>query len=526
MDVNFASSVVDRLIVNICCALCMAPMVISAATIINGTASGTWTPSGNPYVIGTYTEVSKNNSLTIKPGVEVVIGPNVEFRISGLITAVGTYEAPVIFRGASSPNYWERIYITKSGSRFDFCVFSEAKIALHYYVGPSSTMEANVLNSTFMNCLNQGIYVQARAGSHYTEFSNMNISVINCVFDNAMCDFCTSGGNFGGVINPIMKGNVFSGCTNSAVRLRRSDSNGSGGLPQIINNVFVDCNKAIDNQLNAYDVVAQNNIFAHCSNAVTRVNANSLNVQYNCFYNNTVNFVGYDSTFGLVIWSNENGDPCDLFYNIFLDPQFEADSFVLSSFSPCIDAGDPSVLDYYDPVQGSSISDMGAYGGAQSGAGIPPSPPVIIKQPDSQTVFLGQDVTFEVDAVGYDLHYQWFFAGSALTGETGSTLELKSVDFADAGNYYCSISNVYDVVDSSHALLKVTEIGLTIEMHPGLHMTNLVAGTEYSIQRVYSLSDTNWVEISSFEATENNAVWYDPESTKVGRKFYKVERKP
>ena len=40
----------------------------------------------------------------------------------------------------------------------------------------------------------------------------------------------------------------------------------------------------------------------------------------------------------------------------------------------------------------------------------------------------------------------------------------------------------------------------------GLHMTNLVVGTEYSIQGVYSLSDTNWVEILSFEATKNNEV--------------------
>lgn len=169
---------------------------------------------------------------------------------------------------------------------------------------------------------------------------------------------------------------------------------------------------------------------------------------------------------------------------------------------------------------------MGAFGGEQPGAGIPPSPPVIIKQPGSQTVFLGQDVIFEVKALGYDLHYQWFFAGSALAGEIGPTLELNPVGFADAGNYCCSISNVYGVVDSAIALLRVTEIGLGIEMHPGLHMTNLVVGTKCSIQSVRSLSDTNGVEISSFEATQNNAVWYDSESTKTGRKFYKVESKP
>ncbi len=265
-----------------------------------------------------------------------------------------------------------------------------------------------------------------------------------------------------------------------------------------------------------------NNIFVSCSNAVTRTGSSSLDVIYNCFYGNTLDFVGYPSTYGQVIWSNDNGDPCDLFYNIFMDPQFEPGSFELGTSSPCIDAGDPSIVDNYDPILGSTVSDMGAYGGEEPGAGIPPSPPVIVTQPQSQTVFLGQDVTFEVDAVGYDLYYQWYFGNSNLVGETSDTLALTAVDFADAGNYYCSVSNVYDVVDSALANLRVTEIGLDIAMHAGLHMTNLNVGTTYSIQSVYSLSDTNWSEITTFEAAADNDLWFDPEPANQASKFYQV----
>ena len=305
-------------------------------------------------------------------------------------------------------------------------------------------------------------------------------------------------------------------------------SNGSiygSGSPVIINNVFDTCDGGVFS-LNNYDADIINNIFANCSTAVSRSGSSSLDVHYNCLYNNLIDFDGYPSTYGQVIWSNANGDPSDLFYNIFMDPQFEAGSFELSSSSPCIDAGDPSIVDYYDPILGSTASDMGAYGGEEPGAGVPPSPPVIVSEPQNQTVFLGQDVTFEVEAVGYDLYYQWYFGSTELTGETTDTLTLTNVDFADAGNYYCAVSNVYDVVNSSLANLRVTEIGLDIAMHAGLHMTNLVVGTNYSIQAVYSLSDTNWLEIDSFEAMDDNDVWYDPEPASMNSKFYQVKSQP
>lgn len=54
---------------------------------------------------------------------------------------------------------------------------------------------------------------------------------------------------------------------------------------------------------------------------------------------------GIPGSFGIIEGTNANGDSCDTFTNIFLDPEFSpgVDSdYELSSTSPCIDAGNPA----------------------------------------------------------------------------------------------------------------------------------------------------------------------------------------
>ncbi|MBU0509041.1 right-handed parallel beta-helix repeat-containing protein, partial [bacterium] len=71
---------------------------------------------------------------------------------------------------------------------------------------------------------------------------------------------------------------------------------------------------------------------------------------------------------GIVALTNANGDSCDAYYNIFLDPQFvdtAAGDYHLTAGSPCIDAGDPAL----DPDPDGTVADMGAFYYHQLAAG-------------------------------------------------------------------------------------------------------------------------------------------------------------
>jgi hypothetical protein len=63
---------------------------------------------------------------------------------------------------------------------------------------------------------------------------------------------------------------------------------------------------------------------------------------------------------GELVQTNYNGDSCDVYYNILMDPLFEdfpSGNYHLVDSSPCIDAGDPAFV--LDPD--STITDMGVY---------------------------------------------------------------------------------------------------------------------------------------------------------------------
>jgi hypothetical protein len=87
-------------------------------------------------------------------------------------------------------------------------------------------------------------------------------------------------------------------------------------------------------------------------------------ITYTDFYNNEGgNFQGSTLPAGIgeLVTTNANGDSCDIYSNIYLDPCFVDTSFCdyrLHWGSPCIDAGDPDPL-YFDPD--GTIADMGNY---------------------------------------------------------------------------------------------------------------------------------------------------------------------
>jgi parallel beta-helix repeat protein len=92
-------------------------------------------------------------------------------------------------------------------------------------------------------------------------------------------------------------------------------------------------------------------------------NYNSASVTYCDFYDWGAPQPFYGNVpagLGTLVQTNYNGDSCDIYYNILLDPLFEdfpGGNYYLTDSSPCIDAGDPAFA--YDPD--STITDMGVY---------------------------------------------------------------------------------------------------------------------------------------------------------------------
>ena len=83
-----------------------------------------------------------------------------------------------------------------------------------------------------------------------------------------------------------------------------------------------------------------------------------------------------------------------------------------------------------------------------------PTVPVIINQPQSQTVVAGDPVTFSVTVSGAaTLNYQWYKNSVAITTATSSSYTIPVTNAGSAGTYYCVISNTYGMVTSNNATL-------------------------------------------------------------------------
>jgi hypothetical protein len=83
-----------------------------------------------------------------------------------------------------------------------------------------------------------------------------------------------------------------------------------------------------------------------------------------------------------------------------------------------------------------------------------PALPLIVTQPQSQSVDVNSQASFTVGATGTaPFTYQWMMNGAALTGATSAILPISSVTLAQVGSYSVTVSNAYGNVTSSQAAL-------------------------------------------------------------------------
>ena len=77
-------------------------------------------------------------------------------------------------------------------------------------------------------------------------------------------------------------------------------------------------------------------------------------------------------------------------------------------------------------------------------------------QPLSQMVSVGADVDLSVTVSGSGpITYQWHFDGAPITGATGATHSIATIDAGGAGNYHVTISNPAGTITSQAAVLTV-----------------------------------------------------------------------
>ena len=119
---------------------------------------------------------------------------------------------------------------------------------------------------------------------------------------------------------------------------------------------------------------------------------------------------------------------------------------------------------YYVQVTGDSVLNS-------SNAVVTVHDPVILAEPGDNCVSVNATNVFFVQACGDALKYQWYFAGSgsasgtALSGQTNSTLTIGPANTQNSGQYFCIMSNSFGSVTSRVASLGV-DVAPTITTQP------------------------------------------------------------
>ena len=81
--------------------------------------------------------------------------------------------------------------------------------------------------------------------------------------------------------------------------------------------------------------------------------------------------------------------------------------------------------------------------------------PTILEQPNNTTINQGRTATFEVNAGGSSLTYQWYKDGIVLAGSNENILEIENAQSSDQGTYTVSVSNAGGSTESQAVILDV-----------------------------------------------------------------------
>jgi hypothetical protein len=155
--------------------------------------------------------------------------------------------------------------------------------------------------------------------------------------------------------------------------------------------------------------------------------------------------------------------------------------------------------------------------------------PIVIAQPQNQTVLQGQSVLLSVTAAGPGpLTYQWMAnCTRPISGATANVLRLKNVAPSDSGNYCVVVSNSFGSVSSQSAVLRVlaqAKLTSVTESQNGVALRfSTVANLLYTVYSSDTAAGTNWTLLpDAFQQPGTGLPMTVHDSAAGSQRFYKI----
>ncbi|MBU0508236.1 right-handed parallel beta-helix repeat-containing protein [bacterium] len=358
-----------------------------------GTLTGMISAANSPYAVICDLLIPAGDTLVIEPGVVLNFMGPYKFEVRGTLLAIGTEEDSIVFstEQIGTPR-WRGLRFgdsTSTGSRIVYC-----RIEKGYATGTNPDASGggifcwNGASPFFANCSIWGNYASDGGGGIYCGYY-ASPTFLNCTISGD-----TAGNAGGGIACYALATPNFVDCEISGNRainegggvylLDRSPASfnrciilgnhaGQGGgiktqdSAPLLTNCTISHNTAVSQggAMYCYYLASpqlRNSIVSFSGGTVAIYwNATATAPVFSDFYGNAGgNFGGtVPPGLGQIVTTNRNGDPCDVYNNIFLNPKFVnagVGNYHLTGNSPCIDAGDPAM---FDPD--CTPSDMGAF---------------------------------------------------------------------------------------------------------------------------------------------------------------------
>ena len=353
-------------------ALFSIPSFLFSQTLVSGNLSGTWTTAGNPYLIAG--NVFVIDSLIIQPGVIVQFhagGLSIEAGTEAKLKAIGTEAMPIVLEpilGTNSGSF-KGIVLTSSGNDdiLEHCIIRYGTIGINAYDSSPLINNCEVYrNSEYGIKLDYHHDPQNPLISHCT------------IYENGMSGILFGGYDRYGAVSAtgrIDRCVIFNNEQNGVIIWSGTYWNWGNAYAQaqISNCVIVGNSTGI--RAYAYrgyaDAKILNTIIAYNTDyailnqdGAAHINAND--IIHNAFWmNSPENFSTIQGTgFGEPgNYTNNNGDACDINFNIYYDPLFieptEHNYCVDTVYSKCIDAGTSIIFDSIVIDSNGSLPDIG-----------------------------------------------------------------------------------------------------------------------------------------------------------------------